>query len=70
MSFILGCSLREGGLPCYEMSAINADKPPLGLADIKERLTQFRNGTAMTFDMHMMLQYFCLVFRLTNLNKG
>lgn len=41
------CSLREGGLPCYEMSAINADKPPLGLADIKERLTQFRNGKTL-----------------------
>lgn len=28
----------------YEISAINADKPPLGLSDIKERLKQFRSG--------------------------
>ncbi|KAG0592336.1 hypothetical protein KC19_1G243500 [Ceratodon purpureus] len=41
------CSLREDGLPCYEISAINADKPPLGLSDIKERLKQFRNGKTL-----------------------
>ncbi|XP_024391627.1 uncharacterized protein [Physcomitrium patens] len=41
------CSLREGGLPCYELSAINADKPPLGLTDIKERSNQFRSGNTL-----------------------
>lgn len=41
------CSLREGGFPCYEMSAINADKPPLVLSDIKERLKQFRPGKTL-----------------------
>lgn len=41
------CSLREGGLPMYEISAINADKPPLGLSDIKERLKQFRSGKTL-----------------------
>ncbi|KAG0619837.1 hypothetical protein M758_4G169600 [Ceratodon purpureus] len=38
------CRLREGGLPCYEISAINADKPPLGLADIKARSKQFHSA--------------------------
>ena len=41
-------SLREGGLPCYEMSAINADKPPMVLKDVLDRLKQFRTlGTLL-----------------------
>ncbi len=30
-------------MPCFEISAINADKPPLGLGDVKDRVKQFRN---------------------------
>lgn len=30
-------------MPCFEISAINADKPPLGLGDVKDRVKQFRD---------------------------
>ncbi|CAM6008971.1 unnamed protein product [Sphagnum balticum] len=39
----VACSLQEGTMPCFEISAINADKPPLGLGDVKDRVKQFRN---------------------------
>uniref|UniRef100_A0A0E0JMQ1 Cytidyltransferase-like domain-containing protein n=1 Tax=Oryza punctata TaxID=4537 RepID=A0A0E0JMQ1_ORYPU len=32
----------DDGLPCFEISAINADKPPLSIAEIKRRVEQFR----------------------------
>lgn len=34
-------SLVENGYPCFEISAINADKPPLTISQIKERVKQF-----------------------------
>ncbi|GAB2226618.1 hypothetical protein Droror1_Dr00022431 [Drosera rotundifolia] len=30
-----------GGYPCFEISAVNADKPPLTIPQIKERVQQF-----------------------------
>lgn len=30
------------GIPCFEMSAINADKPPLEVVEIKRRIEQFK----------------------------
>ncbi|KAK8957711.1 hypothetical protein KSP39_PZI001324 [Platanthera zijinensis] len=30
------------GVPCFEMSAINADKPPLEVVEIKRRIEQFK----------------------------
>ncbi|XP_019102121.1 PREDICTED: uncharacterized protein LOC104789884 isoform X3 [Camelina sativa] len=34
-------SVCGGGYPCFEISAINADKPPLSVAQIKDRVKQF-----------------------------
>ncbi|KAL1208270.1 hypothetical protein V5N11_034983 [Cardamine amara subsp. amara] len=34
-------SLCGGGYPCFEISAINADKPPLSVSQIKDRVKQF-----------------------------
>lgn len=34
-------SLLGNGYPCFEISAINADKPPLTISQIKERVKQF-----------------------------
>ncbi|CAL1392239.1 unnamed protein product [Linum trigynum] len=36
-------SLCGNGYPCYEISAINADKPPLTVSQIKDRVKQFEN---------------------------
>ncbi|KAK2981478.1 hypothetical protein RJ640_021919 [Escallonia rubra] len=32
------------GYPCFEISAVNADKPPLTLSQIKDRVNQFEKG--------------------------
>ncbi|KAI3502585.1 hypothetical protein L1887_30744 [Cichorium endivia] len=37
-------SLCGGGYPCFELSAINADKPPLTVAQIKDRVKQFEKA--------------------------
>ncbi|KAL1205450.1 hypothetical protein V5N11_019668 [Cardamine amara subsp. amara] len=34
-------SVCEGGYPCFEISAVNADKPSLSVAEIKDRVKQF-----------------------------
>ncbi|CAH9104760.1 unnamed protein product [Cuscuta epithymum] len=33
----------SGGYPCFELSAVNADKPPLTVSEIKDRVKQFKN---------------------------
>ncbi|MFS8018085.1 putative rossmann-like alpha/beta/alpha sandwich protein [Helianthus anomalus] len=38
------CSLCSDGYPCFELSAINADKPPLTVAQIKDRVKQFEKA--------------------------
>ncbi|CAN0857770.1 hypothetical protein LINGRAHAP2_LOCUS6917 [Linum grandiflorum] len=35
-------SVAGDGYPCFEISAINADKPPLSVAQIKDRVNQFK----------------------------
>ncbi|XP_039034924.1 uncharacterized protein LOC120171262 isoform X1 [Hibiscus syriacus] len=35
-------SICGDGYPCFELSAINADKPPLSVLQIKERVMQFK----------------------------
>nr|GMD21156.1 uncharacterized protein LOC109160899 isoform X2 [Ipomoea batatas] len=35
------CSICGGGYPCFELSAVNADKPPLTVSEIKDRVKQF-----------------------------
>ncbi|XP_076921049.1 uncharacterized protein LOC143582339 [Bidens hawaiensis] len=37
-------SLCSDGYPCFELSAINADKPPLTVAQIKDRVKQFEEA--------------------------
>ncbi|PAN29057.1 hypothetical protein PAHAL_5G197600 [Panicum hallii] len=37
-------SMCDDGLPFFEISAINADKPPLAIAEIKKRIEQFRKA--------------------------
>ncbi|KAM1170156.1 uncharacterized protein LOC126608806 isoform X1 [Malus sylvestris] len=34
-------SLCGNGCPCFEISAVNADKPPLSVSEIKDRVKQF-----------------------------
>ncbi|KAA3482852.1 Nucleotidylyl transferase superfamily protein [Gossypium australe] len=43
-------SICGDGYPCFELSAINADKPPLSIPQIKERVMQFEKiGEASYF---------------------
>lgn len=35
------CSICGNGYPCFEISAVNADKPPLSVSQIKDRVKQF-----------------------------
>lgn len=35
------CSIYGDGYPCFEVSAINADKPALTVSQIKDRVKQF-----------------------------
>eukprot|EP00897_Mesotaenium_endlicherianum_P009646 jgi/Mesen1/870/ME000114S10946 len=35
------CQATPGGVPCFEISAVNADKPPLAVDDILRRVSQF-----------------------------
>lgn len=37
-------SICGDGYPCFELSAINADKPPLTVSEIKERVKQFERA--------------------------
>ncbi|KAL6839881.1 hypothetical protein ACP4OV_029691 [Aristida adscensionis] len=37
-------SMCDDGLPFFEISAINADKPPLSVAEVKSRVDQFRKA--------------------------
>ncbi|KAI3791315.1 hypothetical protein L2E82_05059 [Cichorium intybus] len=41
-------SLCGGGYPCIELSAINADKPPLTVAQIKDRVKQFEKAVIIS----------------------
>ncbi|XP_020252178.1 uncharacterized protein LOC109829380 isoform X2 [Asparagus officinalis] len=40
----IASSICGDGLPCFEISAINADKPPLEVSEIKKRVEQFRKA--------------------------
>eukprot|EP00249_Psilotum_nudum_P014787 c25003_g1_i1 orf=431-1180(-) len=44
------CSLTTGAIPCFELSVINADKPPLSIEQIKSRAKQFEEtGKTVVF---------------------
>lgn len=40
-SCFISYSICGGGYPCFELSAVNADKPPLAISQIKDRVKQF-----------------------------
>lgn len=40
-NYSLLCSICGDGYPCFEISAVNADKPPLSVSQIKDRVKQF-----------------------------
>nr|CAD1823498.1 unnamed protein product [Ananas comosus var. bracteatus] len=40
----IATSMCEDGHPCFEISAVNADKPPLAVAEIKNRVEQFKKA--------------------------
>ncbi|XP_031251814.1 uncharacterized protein LOC116109725 isoform X5 [Pistacia vera] len=39
----IATSICGDGYPCFEISAVNADKPPLSVSQIKDRVKQFEN---------------------------
>ncbi|XP_021749367.1 uncharacterized protein LOC110715091 isoform X1 [Chenopodium quinoa] len=41
-------SLLGNGYPCFELSAVNADKPPLTISQIKDRVKQFEMAVVLT----------------------
>ncbi|KAF3431926.1 hypothetical protein FNV43_RR26662 [Rhamnella rubrinervis] len=40
----IATSLCGDGYPCFEISAVNADKPPLSISQIKDRVKQFEEA--------------------------
>ncbi|GBG63773.1 hypothetical protein CBR_g39317 [Chara braunii] len=50
------CGLVRDSVPCFEISAINADKPPLQVADIMKRVEQFKErvlcGVLSCYEWH------------------
>ncbi|KAG6474082.1 hypothetical protein ZIOFF_068006 [Zingiber officinale] len=51
----IASSICGNGFPCFEISAVNADKPPLSVVEIKRRIEQFRKeesvmATATVFE--------------------
>ena len=49
------CSMCDDGLPFFEISAINADKPPLSIAEIKRCVEQFRKAGMSQCHVHCQL---------------
>jgi len=43
------CSICGDGYPCFEISAVNADKPPLSVSQIKDRVKQFEKVGELLF---------------------
>lgn len=39
--YLFLCSICGDAYPCFEISAVNADKPPLTVSQIKDRVKQF-----------------------------
>lgn len=42
-------SICGDGYPCFEISAVNADKPPLSVSQIKDRIKQFEKVGEVLF---------------------
>jgi len=45
----------DDGIPFFEISAINADKPPLSISEIKRRVEQFRKAGVDAFHFAILL---------------
>lgn len=56
---ICWCSVCGGGYPCFELSAVNADKPPLSVAQIKDRVKQFEEAGRWNLYFQLTI-YSCL----------
>ncbi|KAH1231091.1 hypothetical protein GmHk_10G030405 [Glycine max] len=60
-------SICGDGYPCFEISAVNADKPPLSVSQIKDRIKQFEKvgeayiaiGTSQTITILLREHYGC-----------
>jgi len=48
-------SMCDDGIPFFEISAINADKPPLSISEIKRRVEQFRKAGVDAFHFAILL---------------
>lgn len=60
---VLPCISLSEGIPCFEMSAINADKPPLSLEEIKSRVKQFEDKGSLIFSRWCRFEISMLVSR-------
>lgn len=49
------CSICGGGYPCFEISAVNADKPPLSVSEIKNRVKQFEKVGKLSGYLKLLL---------------
>lgn len=47
-------SICGNGYPCFEISAVNADKPPLSVSQIKDRVKQFENVGMFVFQLYVL----------------
>lgn len=47
-------SICGNGYPCFEISAVNADKPPLSVSEIKDRVKQFENVGMFVFQLYVL----------------
>lgn len=50
------CSICGDGYPCFEISAVNADKPPLTVSQIKDRVEQFRKVGELIYLLYIQNQ--------------
>lgn len=60
-------SLCEGGIPCFEMAVVNADKPPLSYGEVKRRVKQFQDRGVS--NVHPNFQGAVILFADTGLLK-
>ena len=53
MNDLFFCSICGDGYPCFEISAVNADKPPLTISQIKDRVNQFEK-VGESYSSHLL----------------
>lgn len=56
------CSICGDAYPCFEISAVNADKPPLSISQIKNRVKQFEEAGEPDCVHHFGCCIFLFVF--------